>query len=115
MHMRIDKSMQRRLDAIANIKARLERAGLSLRDIDRRYGLARCTASRALQEPNLAGERAIAAALKTHPHLLWRERYHADGRRKDPQPMSNYQRPPTRKQRQRAAELEPIDPIQAAA
>ncbi len=37
MHMRIDKSMQRRLDAIANIKARLERAGLSLRDIDRRY------------------------------------------------------------------------------
>ncbi len=29
--------------------------------------------------------------------------------------MSNYQRPPTRKQRQRAAQLEPIDPIQAAA
>ncbi len=115
MHMRIDKSMQRRLDAIANIKARLERAGFSLRDIDRLYNLPRCTASRALQEPNFAGELAIAKALNTSPHLLWRERYHVDGRRKAPQPMSNYQRPPTRKQRQRAAELEPIDPIQAAA
>ncbi|MCD2176480.1 helix-turn-helix domain-containing protein [Rhizobium sp. C1] len=111
--MRIDKSMQRRLDAIAKIKARLVLAGITFRDIDRRYGLARCTASRTLQEPNLAGERAIAAALKTHPHLLWRERYHADGRRKDPQPMENYHRPLTRKKRQRA--VEPIDPIQAAA
>ncbi len=82
MHMRIDKSMQRRLDAIANIKARLERAGFSLRDIDRLYNLPRCTASRALQEPNFAGELAIAKALSTSPHLLWRERYHVDGRRK---------------------------------
>lgn len=112
MHMAISKSMQRRLDATVKIKARLERAGFSLRDVDRDYGLAKNCASKTLQEPNLAGERAIAAALKTHPHLLWRERYYADGRRKDPQPAENYLRPPTRKERQKS---HPADPFQVAA
>lgn len=112
MHMAISKSMQRRIDATAKIKARLETAGFSLRDVDRIYGLAKNCASKTLQEPNLAGERAIAAALKTHPHLLWRERYHSDGRRKEPQPAENYNRPPTRKQRQK---VDLTNPFQVAA
>jgi Ner family transcriptional regulator len=110
--MAISKAMQRRLDAMAQIKARLELAGWSLSKIESKYRLSRGAASKTLQEPNLEGERAIAAVLKTHPHLLWRERYHSDGRRKNPQPMDNYQRPPTRNERRRAAEA---NSIQAAA
>nr|WP_225882890.1 MULTISPECIES: helix-turn-helix domain-containing protein [Rhizobium] len=82
------------------IKGRLFTAGLSLLDIDRTYQLPRGTAGTTLREPNAAGERAIAAALGTRPHLLWRSRYHASGLRKSPQPRENYERPATMAQRQ---------------
>lgn len=92
-----------KIQEVAAIKNRLLIAGLSLLQIDRDYKLPRGTAGTTLREPNAAGERAIAAALGTKPHLLWRTRYHASGLRKSPQPPANYERPPTMRQRQNGA------------
>lgn len=88
-----------------HIKGKLALKGFSLLDIDRLYALPRGTAGTTLREPNAAGERAIAAALGTKPHLLWRRRYHASGLRKSPQPAVNYERPPTLQQRQNQAQV----------
>jgi Ner family transcriptional regulator len=49
-----------------------------------------------MREPNAKGERAIAAALGTMPHLLWRSRYRPSGQRRSPQ---NWTRVPTLVQR----------------
>ncbi len=95
MHRVIDggkmsRAQRRRLDEIARIKRKLFMAQISLVDIDREYGLPTGTAGNTLYEPHVAGERAIAAALKTRPNLLWFSRYHADGQRLSPQPSDNY-------------------------
>ncbi|MDO6967026.1 helix-turn-helix domain-containing protein [Rhizobium alvei] len=93
-----DKAERRRLEEVARIKSKLIVAKLTLSDIDKAYNLPSGTAGNAVHEPHLAGERAIAAALKTRPELLWRSRYHADGRRLAPQPTANYRhsrRPPS--------------------
>lgn len=95
-----DKAAQARLDESIRVKSRLIAAGFSLLDIDRLYGLPRGTAGTTLREPNTAGERAIAAALKTRPHLLWQSRYHGDGRRLCPQPAENYERSTMRQRRE---------------
>ncbi|PDT05737.1 hypothetical protein CO666_03800 [Rhizobium chutanense] len=92
-----------RIQEMAAIKAKLLIAGITLTQIDEEYKLPRGTAGTTLREPNKAGERAIAAALGTRPHLLWRTRYHASGLRKSPQPPANYERPPTMRQRQNDA------------
>jgi len=81
---------RRRLEEIARIKAKLIVAELTAAKIDELYLLPRGTAGNAIHEPHVAGERAIAAALGTRPHLLWPSRYFADGRRKTPQPSENY-------------------------
>lgn len=81
-----------RMEELARIKRLILIKGLTLTKIDEQYRLARGTAGTALREPNTAGERAIAAALGTKPHLLWRSRYFADGRRLQPQPAENYER-----------------------
>lgn len=85
-----DPIEDRRLAEIGRIRDRLTRAKIKLTDIDKTYDLPAGTAGNAVHEPNLAGERAIAAALKTRPHLLWRTRYHSDGQRFAPQPTVNY-------------------------
>lgn len=85
-----DKAERKRLEEVARIKGRLIIAKLTLSQIDKAYGLPSGTAGNALYEPHLAGERAMAAALKTRPELLWRTRYHTDGRRLSPQPAVNY-------------------------
>ncbi|MGC4409577.1 hypothetical protein D4A92_19905 [Rhizobium rosettiformans] len=85
-----DKTQRRRLEEVARIKSRLILAKLTLSQIDKAYGLPAGTAGNAVHEPHLAGERAIAAALKTRPEMLWRSRYHADGQRRSPQPAENY-------------------------
>ncbi len=85
-----------RIKEQAAIKARIHEAGLTLSEIDRRFGLPRCTAGNTLREPNLKGERAIAAALGTQPHLLWRTRYRPSGQRRSPQ---DWTRVPTLAQR----------------
>jgi len=94
-----------KIDEMANIKSKLMIAGFTFYDIDRRFELPRGTAGTTLREPNAAGERAIAAALGTKPHLLWRRRYHASGLRKAPQPAENYERPLTMRQRQNEAQV----------
>lgn len=101
-----DKAAKARLDEATRVKSRLTELGYSLYDVDRLYDLPRGTAGTTLREPNASGERAIAALLKTRPHLLWRTRYHADGRRKTPQPAENYQRS-TKRDRRQAAEAQP--------
>ena len=81
---------RRRLKEIARIKGKLIENKLTLSKIDEDYKLPRGTAGNAVHEPHIAGERAIAAALGTRPHLLWPSRYFADGQRKSPQPAENY-------------------------
>jgi Ner family transcriptional regulator len=78
------------------IKAKLLMAGITLADIDRTYGLSDGTARNSMREPNAKGERAIAAALGTRPHLLWPTRYRPSGQRRSPQ---DWTRVPTLKQR----------------
>ncbi|NLS00215.1 transcriptional regulator [Rhizobium sp. P38BS-XIX] len=87
---KIGRAERRRLEEVARIKGRLIVAKITLAQIDKDYSLPAGTAGNAVHEPHLAGERAIAAALKTRPHLLWRTRYHADGQRITPQPDGNY-------------------------
>ncbi|SOC46590.1 Nlp family transcriptional regulator [Rhizobium subbaraonis] len=84
------RAERRRLEEVARIRGRLTLAKLTLTGIDKAYNLPAGTAGNAVHEPHLAGERAIAAALKTRPEYLWRTRYHADGRRITPQPAENY-------------------------
>lgn len=91
------KSVDRRVRQAALIKSKLLMRGITLASIDKNYRLTEGTARNTLREPNVNGERAIAAALGTRPELLWRDRYHASGQRKSPQ---NYDRPPTMAQRQ---------------
>lgn len=81
---------RRRLKEVARIKGMLIERQLTLAKIDEAYSLPVGTAGNTVHEPHLAGERAIAAALYTRPHLLWPSRYLTDGRRKSPQPAENY-------------------------
>lgn len=103
-HKQADKQtttvVDRKIREITTIKSKLYAVGITLLQIDRDYQLPRGTAGTTLREPNVKGERAIAAALGTRPELLWRSRYHASGLRKSPQPRENYVRPATMAQRQ---------------
>lgn len=94
-----DKAAKLRLDEMVRVKRLLEEKGLTLTGIDEDYLLPKGTCGNTLQQANLAGERAIAAALRRRPEHLWRTRYHADGTRKSPQPRENYVRPPNMKLR----------------
>ncbi|WLD95786.1 helix-turn-helix domain-containing protein [Agrobacterium leguminum] len=96
-----------RLQEMERVKRLLLLAGIALRDVDREYDLPRGIAGRTLVEPNIKGERAIAAALKTRPHLLWQSRYHGNGTRRTPQPKENYIRPPTMAERRAEADARP--------
>ncbi len=84
------RAERKRLEEIARIKSKLLVAKIKLAEIDKQYGLPGGTAGNALYEPHVAGERAIAAALKSRPHLLWLSRYTPDGIRRSPQPAVNY-------------------------
>lgn len=87
---KLERAETRRLKEVGRIRDLLTRAKLTLAQIDEDYRLPRGTAGNAVHEPHLAGERAIAAALGRRPEHLWFSRYHADGRRKSPQPAENY-------------------------
>lgn len=87
---KISRAERRRREEVARIKSRLIVAGLTLTQIDKRFGLPAGTAGNSIHEPNVAGERAIAAALGTRPHLLWFSRYSPSGERRHPQPAENY-------------------------
>lgn len=114
-HDRIaDKATEQRLKEMERVKRLLLLAGITLRDVDREYGLPTGIAGRTLVEPNIKGERAISAALKTRPHLLWRSRYHPDGSRRTPQPAENYDRLPTMRDRRAKHELDANGTSEAA-
>ncbi|CUX41355.1 conserved hypothetical protein [Agrobacterium deltaense Zutra 3/1] len=87
---KMSRAERLRLEEIARIKGKLIVAKITLAEIDKKYCLPTGTAGNAVHEPHAAGERAIAAALKTRPHLLWFSRYMPDGRRLSPQPSENY-------------------------
>ncbi len=74
----------------SDIKAALEKRGLTLSDLDKANGLPKGTCSAALSKPHPKGEAAISAALGISPALLWPNRYNAGGTRKRPQPAANY-------------------------
>lgn len=84
------RAEQRRRKEVGRIRDLMTQKGLTLTQIDADYNLPRGTAGNAVHEPHVAGERAIAAALGTRPHLLWFTRYHNDGQRRCPQPAENY-------------------------
>lgn len=87
---KISRAERRRLEEVARVKRLLILKKLTLSKIDEEYKLPAGTAGNAVHEPHVAGERAIAAALGTRPHLLWFSRYFADGTRMSPQPSENY-------------------------
>ncbi|UIJ46915.1 helix-turn-helix domain-containing protein [Sphingomonas cannabina] len=73
-----------------DIKAAIRKKGITLADLARDAGMAGNALRLALSLPRAEAERVIAAALDLHPMVIWPSRYHADGRRKQPQPADNY-------------------------
>lgn len=74
----------------ADIKAALEKLGLTLFDVDRAFNLPVGTCSATLLRPHRLGELAIAETLRHSPREIWPGRYETDGTRKCPQPAENY-------------------------
>ncbi len=64
----------------ADIKAALEKAGWSLRQLSIHHGLTPKTFQHALQRPYPKAEAAIAEVIGVHPSVIWPSRYGADGR-----------------------------------
>lgn len=93
-----ERSSFDRVGEQARIKALLHQAALTLTKIELVNGLPLGTCRDALRLPSVRGERAIAAALKTHPHLLWPSRYRPNGQRRKPLDSS---RVPALKQRRK--------------
>jgi Ner family transcriptional regulator len=74
------------LDIAAEIRSR----GVTLRELDARFGLPRGASSVAIAKPYHEAEAAISQFLERPAAALWPERYNADGTRKQPQPSENY-------------------------
>lgn len=66
----------------ADIKAALEKRGLSLGKLGRLNGYSRTAPAHALRFPWPKMEKLIADALGLPPQQIWPTRYHADGRSK---------------------------------
>ncbi len=63
----------------ADIKASLEKRGLSLARLARLHGYGRSSPALALRLPWPKMERLIAAAIGVRPQEIWPSRYHEDG------------------------------------
>lgn len=63
----------------ADIKAALEKRGLSLSLLSRRHNYSRTACALALAIPWARMERVIADALDVEPRQIWPSRYHDDG------------------------------------
>lgn len=59
----------------ADIKAELEKRGLSIRELGRQLGVSSVILSRALRTASPANEARIAAALGLDPEAIWPARY----------------------------------------
>lgn len=77
-----------------DIKAKIRKKGATLASIGRSAGIDRRNMTNALVLPHKAAEAAIASFLDIPAYRIWPSRYHADGRRKKPQPAENYRRTP---------------------
>ena len=86
----------------SDIKAALEKRGLTLSDLDTAHGLPKGMCSFALSRPHPKGEAAICAALGLQPMVLWPSRYELNGLRKRPQPAENYRPRPQAGHRQKS-------------
>lgn len=75
-----------------DIKAALGKKGLNLAMLAKRSGfpMTRQKLAAALVRPYEAPEKIIAEALALPPAAVWPERYHANGRRRKPQPSGHY-------------------------
>lgn len=68
----------------ADIKAALEKRGLTLTQAARRYGCQPASAWAAVGRPCFTGEQAIACALGIPPQQIWPDRYDPDGTPRHP-------------------------------
>ncbi|HEX8224483.1 MAG TPA: helix-turn-helix transcriptional regulator [Allosphingosinicella sp.] len=73
-----------------DIKAAVRKQGSTLAAIGRLAGMSRQSIALALVRPNEKGEDAIARYLGLKAQVIWPSRYHANGRRRRPQPAENY-------------------------
>lgn len=73
-----------------DIKAEIRKRGCTIERLAKQNGLTRNALLRTLALPRANGEKIIADFLGVHPSVIWPSRYHADGRRKSPQPSTNY-------------------------
>lgn len=62
-----------------DIKAALEKAGYSLRQLSLQHGYAPGSLKATLDKPWPSAERLIGAAIGVHPSEIWPSRYDADG------------------------------------
>ena len=65
----------------ADIKAALEKRGLSLASLSRANGLEADTLKEVMRRPYRKGERIVAKALEREPQEIWPERYAHRARR----------------------------------
>lgn len=63
------------------IRAEIRMKGATLTDVAEMFGVSPKVVGRALKEPSLSGEKAIAYFLNRTLHDLWPERWTEDGRR----------------------------------
>jgi Ner family transcriptional regulator len=88
-----------RVQENARISVRLKEAGYTLEMVAELHALTSALVRYTMRAPNPKGERAIAAVLKTHPHLLWPSRYRPNGERRKPQDWTKL---PTFEQRRKS-------------
>lgn len=77
-----------------DIKAEVRKRGLTLAQLARAKGIPEQQIRHALVIPRAEAEAVIARFLRVSPKVIWPSRYHANGRRKRPQPPENYSRQP---------------------
>lgn len=86
----------------SDIKAALEKRGLTLSDLDQAHALKPGTCSAALRRPHRRAEQVIAETLGLPPVQIWPGRYRANGERLKPQPSGNYRREAPIRQRSKS-------------
>lgn len=63
----------------ADIKAAIEKAGYTLRELARRHAVSRTYFAEALHRPLPKAQAILAEVIGVPPQTIWPSRYHADG------------------------------------
>ena len=77
-----------------DIKGLIRKRGRTLTSIGTESGITRQIMSKALVQPHLAAETAIATFLNVPAYTIWPSRYLKSGKRRSPQPSQNYAHKP---------------------